>query len=189
MALAKITLIGLSNFTDGGIWEKLELPEGIDKEIAITEILRACGEFPILYPDPNFLTELIGHWSKKWFHNFDRWFKADSYEYEALYNLDVVSTYTDEGSGSDISKGNSSMTNQAASYDSDAFRNTNHTFGDSEGSVEHTSNNVRTEVRQGNQGVTMSQEMLKAEYDVRQWNLYQRIADVFAAEFCISIYE
>ena len=44
------------------------------------------------------------------------------------------------------------------------------------------------EARRGNQGVTMSQELLDAERNVWMWNIYTHMADLFINEFCICIY-
>ena len=40
----------------------------------------------------------------------------------------------------------------------------------------------------GNIGVTTSQQMLQAEYDIALWNIYEHIKDLFMQEFCIAIY-
>lgn len=40
----------------------------------------------------------------------------------------------------------------------------------------------------GNIGVTTSQQMLQAEYEVAEWNLVQHITDMFLQKFCIMVY-
>ena len=40
----------------------------------------------------------------------------------------------------------------------------------------------------GNIGVTTSQQMLQAEYDIAEWNLVQHITDMFLQKFCIMVY-
>ena len=40
----------------------------------------------------------------------------------------------------------------------------------------------------GNIGVTTSQQMLQAEYDIAEWNLVQHITDMFLQKFCILVY-
>ena len=42
--------------------------------------------------------------------------------------------------------------------------------------------------RYGNQGVTMSQQMLQAELDVQRWNIYEHMTDLFIQDFCIAVY-
>ena len=214
--LSKLTLIGLNNYTEGAIWDYLELPEDINKELLINEIIKKGGEFCTLYPDPDFLKVQIQLWSKKWYHNFDRWAKAYNFEYEALYNLDVKSTITEEGnneaSGSKTTNnstsnnstidGSNSSDHKKAAYDSsspaltdqDIGSNHLHTEGGTSlnGKEEDSSKSshkiVTEEYRRGNQGVTQSQELLLAEMNAWYWNLYDHIADIFVNEFCVCLY-
>lgn len=195
--LSKLTIAGLNEFTEGHIWDEMELPEGYDRDIVITEIIRQCSEFSVIYTEPLFLAHMIGSWSKKWYHNFERWLKAYNFEYNALYNLEVEATYTENGSSNLDQQGgvNSSGTDieSKAAYDSEAFKNTikdehsNHVNTSSY--TNGTTENVKTEKRFGNQGTTMSQTMLEAEYDIWKTNIYQMVAEVFATEMCICIYD
>lgn len=191
--LSKLTLAGLNQFTDGHIFDEMKLPEGIDKDTLITEIIRQCSEFSVLYTEPIFLTKMIGQWSNKWYHNFERWVKAYSFEYEALYNLDVTAEFTDDNTvaTTGYSHTNNESLDQKAAYPSEDFKNAlkNLTNVNSNGSSNTKTDNKRTERRFGNQGVTMSQDMLQAELDVWYNNLYTQIAEVFVTEFCICIYD
>lgn len=195
--LSKLTIAGLNEFTEGHIFDEMELPEGYDRDVVISEIIRQCSEFSVIYTEPIFLAHMIGTWSKKWYHNFDRWMKAYNFEYNALYNLEVEATYTENGSSNLDQQGgvNSSGTDieSKAAYDSEAFKNvikdehSNHVNTSSY--TNGTTENVKTEKRFGNQGTTMSQTMLEAEYDIWKTNIYQMVAEVFATEMCICIYD
>lgn len=241
--LSKLTIVGLSQFQPD-IWDNLNLPEGIDKEVFIDEVIRQGGEFSLLYPDADFMKYQIGVFSRKWYHNFERWITAYNFEYEALFNLDVKATIEEVGTNKEVSnkKGTSSNdtntsgtttnhnntetsahssgentnTKQKAAYDSGSFQNTEKeisgsTLNSNGGTTENgnTSNNQTTnitgnttedatanqehkiiteEYRRGNQGVTMSQQMLLAEYNAWRSNIYVMMAEVFISEFCICIY-
>ena len=191
--LSKLTIAGLHQYSEGHIWDGLELPEGIDKDILISEIIRQCSEFSVIYTDPIFLNKMIQTWGKKWYHNFDRWINAYNFEYNALYNLDVEATYTDDNRThtKGESDSNGTITGQKAAYDSEVFKNAIHDINSNHSTGENTvkTDNVRTERRFGNQGITMSQEMLAAEYDIWKANVYQMMAEIFATEFCICIYD
>lgn len=226
--LSKLTLIGIHNYTNGAIWNDIELPEGLDKDILVNEILRRNGEFPVVWPDADFLKIQIDFFFKKWKHNFTKWVEAANKEYEALYNVDVTTTTTEEGtneansatsgqnngtvnrSGSSSSNGSSgnTSTESKAAYDSNTFQNVRQVVDngntslstsetDSEtssatNSESMTSNSeheiLTEEYKRGNQGITMSQELLLAEYNVWLFNIYNQIADIFANEFCVCIY-
>lgn len=206
--LSKLTMVGLYNYSKQTLFEQMELPTDIDKEVLISEILRQGAEFPVLYSDLEFMKAMIGAWSKKWYHNFDRMVKANKFEYEALYNLDVKSTRTEKGnneSASDLSgsntstsSGNRTVNDSKAAFDSTSLQPTTaeqefHSDTSGSGMTSHnegtTSHEIEeVEIRQGNQGVTMSQEMLLAEYNAWLYNLYDHIASIFVNEFCICIY-
>lgn len=202
--LSKLTLLGLHKYSDGDIWDDLEFPEGIDKETAINEILRQCSEFCLLYPDLDYIKPAITAWGRKWYFTFEKWITVINTEYEPLWNLDVHIDIDDDGSKSGDKSGNTSATtnisgsntHQNAAYDAEDFKNAEKDIrSDESGSTGSSSEewseadkNAHTEYRRGNQGITQSQQMLLAELDVRTWNIYQHIADIFANEFCITLY-
>lgn len=119
MAQAKITLIGIENFLnpDRSVFDKMNLPSGIDKDTLIGSILLRCQEFELLYSDPDFLIDAVNIWSRKNYWTFDKWVKAINIQYDPLYNYDRTEEWTDthEGdyskSGSGNSSGNTGTTN------------------------------------------------------------------------------
>ena len=133
--MAKITLIGMYNY-DNTIFDYLTLPEGIDKETLVDNILIKSGDFEIIYPDRDFLKMSIGAWSRKWQPTFERWQNVLSIEYDPLENYDRQETWTDNrtmagtasgqtsGTGSGTSSGTTSgttgstTTNKVSAYDS-----------------------------------------------------------------------
>ena len=119
MAQAKITLIGIENYLnpERSVFDKMELPIGIDKETLIGSIILRCQEFELLYSDPDFLIDAVNIWSRKNYWTFDKWVKAINIKYDPLYNYDRTEEWTDthEGdyskSGSGNSSGNTGTTN------------------------------------------------------------------------------
>lgn len=212
MALAKITLIGLDQYTNGSIWKNFTMPEGIDAEAAKMEIMKACGEFPLLYTDADFVAGLIGHICTKWKASFIRWQAVSVAQYNALYNVDADITITDEstekgsnkseGTGKSVTSGSigGTATNKVAAYDSNTFQNrdentisnTNSSQNDIENTdsseYENTKKLIHTEARKGNIGVTKSQDLLLSEIDLWRWNMYEEIADIFVTELTIPVY-
>lgn len=117
-----------------------------------------------------------------------------------------------KGSSSDKSHSNSTTDTFVTPYDSDALHQDNEskssqdanssgeTNQDTTGSNSENTNKNSSENRDlsnssdhsghlhGNIGVTTSQEMLTAELDIDEWNLYEHIADVFIRELCIPVY-
>lgn len=210
--LSKLTLIGMHNYSEGAIWDDVVLPEGIEKELLINEILKQNGEFCLIYPEMDFLKAQITFFFRKWYSNFEKWITVLNEEYEPLFNVDVRTSFDEEGenheegnktstsSASGTVNGSSTNIESKAAYDSNTFQNVRKEEGtsgttstqeadssdDTTGDSNHT---ISTEeYKRGNQGVTMSQEMLLAELNVRRFNLYDQIADIFASEFCVTYY-
>lgn len=107
MPQSKITLIGMENYLnpDHSIFEKLNLPDGIDKDTLIGAIILRCQEFELLYSNPDFMIEAVKVWGMKNYWTFERWVKLINKEYDPLYNkdyhedIDIVHEGKTENSG------------------------------------------------------------------------------------------
>lgn len=227
--MAKLTVWGLRenpNDTTQKLFDLLTLPEGIDRDTCINEIMLRCGEFEVLYPDFDFFREAIGHWGNKWYATFEKWASVLTADYNPLENYDRQENYSGthgEGRAHDNnistattelkaanyteSTGNSSTENSRvpftntgsepylpdtkteSSMSSKDSRQLTHLYNDSNIGQERIDSGDEHESRiHGNIGVTTSQQMLQAELDLRLWNLYEHIADLFVVEFCIAVY-
>lgn len=85
--MAKLTLIGLYNY-DQTLFNGLTFPAGIDKDIAVNEILMKANEFCVLYTDPDFMKIQIGIWGQKHYRTFEKWVNALAEEFNPLHNYD-----------------------------------------------------------------------------------------------------
>ena len=92
--MATMTMLGLYNY-DNSLFDNLTFPDGIDKDVAVSEILRRSGEFEVLYSDFLFNKDLIGVWGLKHRRTFEKWVNALSIEYDPLFNYDRTEEYTD----------------------------------------------------------------------------------------------
>lgn len=206
MSSATLTLIGLNNFLDTrniDLFEKLSFPDGIDKETAIQNILLMCDEKELLYPNPDFMIEAIGLWSKKWNRTFTKWITALNIEYNPLENYDRQESWSDStsssesnsASASDSSYGSNSMLNDVSAFNSDYLRNDSASKNDARNNASSSSkaNNLKAELSKhegrvhGNIGVTTSQQMLQAEIDIDRFNIYDEIAIIFMREFVLAL--
>lgn len=96
--MAKITLIGMYNYNDS-LFDHLTVPESLDKDTLVQNILLRSGDFEIIYPDFDFLKFSIGVWSKKWQPTMARWVNALSIEYNPLENYNRIEEWSDNSSG------------------------------------------------------------------------------------------
>lgn len=204
MSSAKLTLIGLYSY-EPTLFDYLILPEGIDKDTLVDNILMRSGDFEALYPDPDFMKFAIGAWCRKWTPTLQRWIDALSIEYSPLENYDRYEHWTDEkdatttghASGNTSGKTHSVNTGKVSAYDAgDTFTNKDQGIIDgtdtgtssSNSSVTLDDDNEHDGRIHGNIGVTTSQQMLISELDLGYWNIYEKITDLFLTEFVLPVY-
>lgn len=182
MSVAKMTLIGFYNaFEDSyPLFEFLELPEGIDKDLFINTLLLEAGEFEVIYDDPDFFRNAISIWGRKWQRTFEKWYNALQVQYDPLNNYDRTEEWTTKTD----SKSDSDSTANRSSYDSASLQP--YTSMNDSGTFDGTE--VKTGRAYGNIGVTTSQQMLESELNLQEWNLYQHMIDLFKTELLIPIY-
>ena len=217
MSSAKITLSSFYTWFNTAspaddLFKNLELPEGIDKDTLVGNILMTGGEFEVAYADPYFMQNLISIWSKKWNRTFTKWIDALNIEYSPLENYDRTEEWEDDAKGTlnnTKTLGNqdkrtlnttNTTTEEVSAYDSSNYQpskkvtsaDTGTDTMDYSGTIKDdggSSNNAKHKGRiHGNIGVTTSQQMLQSELDLAQWNLYEHITDLFLKEFVIGIY-
>ena len=100
MSIAKITLTGQEIWlqkNNQSVFDLLSLPEGIEKDNVVDNIILECGEFETLYSDPFFMRTAIGTWSNKHYRTFEKWIAALNLEYNPLENYDRQEDWTDTG--------------------------------------------------------------------------------------------
>ena len=207
MSSAKFTLIGVESYFSNmsqSVFDNLNLPEGIDKQTLVDNILLQGGEFEVLYANPDFLRSAIGTWGAREYATFKRWVDALAIEYAPLENYDRKENWTDtldsdgtsRTTGTNDTTSNGTIQNDVSAYDSSGYQphdktTTNETVDNdtSENSTSTLDNTGEHSGRiHGNIGITTSQQMLEAELNLGYWNLYTRITELFMKEFCIMIY-
>lgn len=185
------------------LFEKLSFPEGIDKDLAIQNIMMFCGDNELLYPDADFMVNAIDMWSKKWERTFTKWIEALSIEYAPLENYDRQEAWSDSTSSSesnsasaeDSSSGSTSMNNDVSAFNASTMQDDTASLAESHNHASSVSGakSDRQELSShrgrvhGNIGVTTSQQMLQAEIDVSRFNIYDEIAIIFCREFCLAL--
>lgn len=121
MSLAKITIVGQETWLqkdNKSLFDLFTLPEAIDKDECIDNIMLDCGEFEVLYSDPYFMRSAIGVWSKKHYRTFEKWAAALAIDYNPLENYDRIEEWTDkENEKSDVDFGDKTKTTTDSTTD------------------------------------------------------------------------
>lgn len=127
------------------LFDKMVWPDGFtadQKETAIFNIMEQCGNLELLYPDYNFMYDMIGLWSKFYYPEWNRIYQASLLEYNPIENYNrtetekiddahkdvhnnsdrVQSSGTDSTNGSETHFGKDTNTNSQTAYDSNQLR-------------------------------------------------------------------
>lgn len=199
-----LSIVGMYNYDDS-IFDNLSLPDGVDKNLLINNILLDNAELSLVYTDLDFMKEAIVIWSESELDVWNRLYKAFNEEYNPLWNVDENTTETREiirnDTGTLISNNNENTsgtkTNSIKAFNSNEWAEHDKENGSSQSSsnIDNTStdnsniNEVFNRKRGGNIGVTMSQQLLEAELNVRpKMNIYKYISNSFKNRFCNMIY-
>lgn len=211
MALrSTLSILGLWQFNND-IFSGLVLPEEMDKDTVINEILSQCAEFELVYPSYEVMEGLIANWSKIELPIWKRVYRDCTIEYNPIWNkdgmiveledrdlmLDKTGTGTTKNKTQPITNTN---TEQTTGYNSGTWENSSRNTTDL-GMVDseltdtpdyHDHDHgkiIRGKIEQGNIGVTKTTELLSDDLALLpQLNPYQFIVNSFKKKFCLLIY-
>lgn len=168
-----ITLAGYYN-EDEEIFSKINLPEGLDKDILTYQILTDVGNLYPALQEPTILKKAIHNWFDSNYHNFERILLAINADYSPIENYDRTEEHIISRSGNESESGsnrtdrseqnqtnanessNSSMnatsvtstdgseTDQRAADNSESFRNTNKRISEADSSGSDSSSSTIT---------------------------------------------
>ena len=210
-----LSVVGLYMF-DNTIFDELLVPNNVDKDDVVNNILMETAELETMYPNTDTFKWAVGVWSTKLLPKWQRIDNVLEMEYNPLENYDRQESWTDgnesnsltntsnlsdmTGAQQGTSNGESTLT--VAGFDSETLTNRektstsasngsntvshNQDTGQSTGNI--VSESQHTGRTHGNIGVTTSQQMLEAEVGVASINLVQIIVDDFKKQFCLCVY-
>ena len=165
--MTTLSILGLYQYNNQ-IFDGLILPEGVDRETLVNNLLAETAEFEVLYPDAEFMANMIAVWAEKELPVWEKLEKTLHYDYDPISNFDrrEESTDTSESLG------------KVAGYNETDLVNSS---GDS--------TDVKRKARiWGNVGVTTTQQMIEEERRVSQFNISDYIIESFKRRFCLLIY-
>ena len=65
-----LSILGLNEYTDGHVWDRFAVPDGVSRQDCIDNIMAQCAELSLVYPHPATMKFMIGLWTRK---NMDNW--------------------------------------------------------------------------------------------------------------------
>lgn len=209
MSNATLTLLGLYQYgvrKNIDLFDSMTLPEGVDHDVVKNNILQQCGSYEVIYPDFEFMQQLLELWSIKWKRTIEKWIEVEQIEYEPLDNYDRKEAWSDSisqstselssTSASDATSESSSTNNNVSAFNSDVQRPDTSaamqgaTAGNSTVNSDNKSSHEEFSKHHGrihgNIGVMTTQAIYREQWElVKDLNIYDQIMIIFAREFVI----
>lgn len=181
---SKISLLGLYNW-DNTIFDGLKLPEEINKDDLVNNLLMELAELTILYPDSDFLKKAITSWSNMRLHTWEKIARVLYEDYDPFINIkrDEVMTILQERDLKGTGQANTSV--NAWETDIPQEQNSTDTKSTDTGTVK-TTEHFHVE---GDSAITDAQDVMEKEIKTRvKYDLNRIIIDEFRQRFCLLIY-
>ena len=125
---ANLSIIGAYNY-DSTLFDNLHLPDGVDSETVVSNILDYCAELELLYPDLPYLKNAIGYWSAKELPFWERVREMETAEYNPIENYDRYDTEVEntdrahDRNANNVVNGTTNTTGKDSSVDNSVDRN------------------------------------------------------------------
>lgn len=193
-----ISILGLYSYDDS-IFDGFVIPESVDKDVLIKNILMECAEFEILYPDADFMKNAIEQWSMK---EIEKWNKMNEILMVSnpLNDIDITETTIhditkhESGNESNVIGSKSQSINQVNGWN-DGLSDRNK-INDEENSTStrtpdltNTDIGERVKTIKGLSGKYLKQDVILKEMEIRNlFNIDDIIIDEFKQRFCLLIY-
>lgn len=121
--MARITLWGIYQY-DKTLFDNIVLPDGIDKDNLVSDIMRNSGDLYPYHQVPEYLKKNITFWFSRRLFDFDRMYKSLRMEYSPIENYDRIEDikreYKDSGTDTEILTLGSSTTSSHTGTDTDS---------------------------------------------------------------------
>lgn len=178
--MATISYNAIYNF-DSSIFDELQLPEQLDAETVINNILLESIELEALYPDADIIKKAIGIWSGARLHSWERIADALTKDYDPFVNFkrdEVRTTNYTRNLATD-------STNSGKAYNDAEFverekAGTNETGG---------ATTVDTFHSEGDSALYTPTDVAEKEVKLRKmFDIVEIITREFIEKFCILVY-
>ena len=175
---ATLSFLGLYR-ADDTLFSFLQVPAGVNKDLLIDNFLLDSAELEVIYPDPDFMKEAIGIYSKRQVKVWEHLAETFELDYNPIWNVDGsikeketrdlkhadsgtdtrTETSTQTGSGS----GNSTLESKRAGFNSATYGNDEQETSKASSSTSLTGNTTdkRSDSRSGSDTGTIQRETVR----------------------------
>lgn len=195
-----LSILGIYEY-DPNVFDGFESPTYTDennnihtlnRDDVINNILLQCAELEVIYPEPTTMKLAIGVWSASNQRSWNKLYKSMFLEYNPMWNVDANETET-ETNQRDINRQhtvNLTNTESVQGFNSNDWSESkkNVNSGIDNETADDDNERVLTKRRTGNIGVTASQDLIKKEREISDFNIIEYITQSFKERFCLLVY-
>lgn len=213
--MANLSILGLYNY-DPTLFDGLTIPTAADitdeadkvsdpfvpdKQTLISYICMQLAEMELVYTKPEVVKTMIGIWSSVRLPVWKAIYNTLLYKYNPIWNKDgeIIEdhdlTIEDDYNVTNLkTEHDGNVANEVTGYDSATYSPNTRQVVDTSDTQNGNTNNVHTDTgtitrtEHGNIGVTMTQEMIRQQREVVEFNLYDYILQDFKAQFCVAVW-
>ena len=120
---ANLSPLGLYNW-DSTLFDLMQIPEALDKETLVKNLLAETAELEVLYPNPVVFKNLVGVWSAKQIDIWNRLYATTQYEYNPIENYNRYETGSENGTGRTTHSGTDTDTETTTHGGNDTLNST-----------------------------------------------------------------
>lgn len=174
---ATLSIKGLYDY-DPSLFDGMTWPDGVVAGDVLPELTAELAELEVVYPSTLAMKAAIAAWSKSRISAWNRISAALNAEYNPVENYDRYEDWNDKAN----SKGG--YLNKVAGFNvADQMQNQSSSEQSTDSGSEHSGH------IHGNIGVTMAQQMISAELDLRaKYDMVHIIISEFKQRFCLMVY-
>lgn len=173
---ATLSILGLYSHNPA-VFDYFNLPSGVNRETVVNNLLCELAELELIYPSWITMQHAVADWSKSRVASWSKMVEALNAEYNPIENYDRQEEWNDNASNKGGYQNMVAGFNIAGQTDS------------SSSSQQMDSSSKHAGRIHGNIGVTMAQQMITAEIDMRaKFDITQIIVNEFKQRFCIMVY-
>ena len=174
---ATLSIKGLYDY-DPSLFDGMAWPDGVTAGDVLPELTVELADLEVVYPSANAMKTAIAAWSKSRVAAWNRIVAALEAKYDPIENYDRYEDWTDK---SDSKIG---YLNKVAGFNvADQMQDQSSSDQSTNSGSEHSGH------IHGNIGVTMAQQMISAELDLRtKYDITHIIISEFKQRFCLMVY-
>ena len=169
---------------DPDLFDSMIIPRGIDSETLKANIIMECSELEVWLPDPDTFRQALRYWSRARSEIWSHLYETMHYDYNPIWNKD--GTISETETRDLASSAQSSAENKVAAFNSSTYQNSDQNSSSASGTDTGTITRSRTE--RGNIGITSTQQLIKEEREIADFDIYAYIVRDFKERFCVCVY-